>query len=239
MSKSYSLGSDLRDFLRGLLDDEGREHSAGLEWGPRVTLAGLKDNYAPQKVKPFTATPGGIDNLGLHSTDNFIVPGMGEFVVDFSGYFRVARDHPTTNDWATCEVLVNIIDLKLVGQHKDLGKISVSLNPDYLSSGQIFPATVPGPKAPKACRIATSAIFELHQLGLTVFNKEPILLMNKSIKSIPPVDDPSGHALIFRVPLFDRADPTGKPKAYLDSLKYGADHYLTKSEVKAFRSLRP
>src|SRR5438876_1940936 len=53
------------------------------EWGPRVNLKGLKDLYAPQTVKPFTATPGGIDNLALSSTDSFLIPGKGEMKVDF------------------------------------------------------------------------------------------------------------------------------------------------------------
>src|SRR3954453_23932592 len=38
-----------------------------VEWGPRVDLTKLKDNFAPQEVKEFTVPPGGIDNLGLHS----------------------------------------------------------------------------------------------------------------------------------------------------------------------------
>ncbi len=234
MSESQELGAQLREFLRGLLGDKGREHQAGILWGPRVDLAGLKELYAPQKIVPFTATPGGIDNLALHSTDTFTIPGQGEYTIDFKGYFRVARENPTTNDWTTSEVLVNIIDLKLHGQQKDIGEITVSLNPDIVSSGQIFPATAPG--GPKACRIATGAVFDLSQLGVSVFNKEPILLMNENVKSIPPVDDPSGHALIFRVPLYNRANPSGKPMAYLTSLRYGADNYLTESEVISIRA---
>ena len=36
----------------------------GLEWGPRVDLTGLKENFAPQEVKQFTIPAGGIDHLG-------------------------------------------------------------------------------------------------------------------------------------------------------------------------------
>jgi hypothetical protein len=232
----YELGSQLRDFLRGLLDvtkTSGPPAAASLaapgqrQWGPRVNLAGLKENYAPQTVTPFTVTPAGIDNLALHSTDAFTIPGRGEFTIDFKGYFRVARDHPTTNDWATSEVLVNIVDLKLYGEHEATGRVTVSLNPDILSTGQIFQAQAAG--GVKACRIATAAVFDVPKLGVSVFNKEPILLMNRGIKSIPPVDDPSGHALIFNVPLFDRKDPEGKPLAYLTSLRYGADNYITEA----------
>jgi hypothetical protein len=254
MSGSRELGTEFREFLRGLLDvpeaaargdhvEKGPDR-LGVEWGPRLDLTGLKDNYAPHKVEPFTATPGGIDNLVLRSTDTFTIPGMGEYTVDFSGYFRVARGNPTTTDWATCEVLVNMLDLKLVGQHKDLGEIRVSLNPDILSTGQIFPtAAAAAPHAVvavgqqvKACRIATAAVFDIPQLGVSVFNKEPVLLMNENIKSIPPVDDPGGHALIFKLPLFNRKDPQGKPVAYLTSLRYGAENYITHAEAKAFQA---
>ncbi|HBL26175.1 MAG TPA: hypothetical protein DD490_04995 [Acidobacteria bacterium] len=212
----------------------------GLEWGPRVDLTGLKENFAPQEVKQFTIPAGGIDHLGLHSTDVFTIPGMGEFSVDFSGYFRVARAHPSTFDWAAAEVRVNIVDLRLFGRNEALGEIAVRLNPDILSSGQIF-ATKPREdgnsvaEEPKACRIATAAVFELRKLGLSVFNKEPILLMNEHITRVPPVDDPSGHALLFRLPLYNLQDPKGEPVAYLTSLRYGADHYLTEGEVRTIK----
>jgi hypothetical protein len=232
MSDSFELGSQFRDFLQGLLQVRGQQ--AATQWGPRVNLTGLKDHYAPHKVQPYTVTPAGIDNLALHSTDVFMIPGKGEFTVDFTGYFRVARDHPTTTDWTTFQLSVNIIDLKLQGQHKDLGEISVHLNPDVLSTGQIFPAA--SQQGPARCRIATGVIFDLPQAGLSVFNKEPILLMNEHVTSIPPVDDPNGHALLFMLPLFDRANPTGKAVAHLTSLRYGADNYISEAAAKAFQA---
>lgn len=214
---------------------EPKEHQ--FEWGPRVKLAGLKENYKGTRVTPHTVTPGGIDNLALHSTDIFTIPGKGEFTVDFKGYFRVARDHPTTNDWTTFDVLVNITDLRLQGEHKQLGKVTVNLNPSILSSGQIFHATSPG--GPAKCRIATATVFDLPQAGIRVYNKEPILLMNEHVKSIPPVDDPNGHALLFMLPLFDYNKSSEKPLAYLTSLRYGADNYLSEAEVKHFHSSIP
>ena len=233
MSESYELGSQFREFLKGVLDEKERGPQYGVKWGASVNLTGLKDNYKGTKVKPYTVPPGGIDNLALHSTDIFRIPGKGEFSVDFSGYFRVARDNPTTKDWSTFEILVNIIDLKMYGKHKDLGEIAVSLNPDVLSTGQLFPAGAP--QAPAKCRIATGVVFDIPQFGLSVFNKEPILLMNEHVTSVPPVDDPNGHALLFLLPLFDRANPSGKPVAHLTSLRYGADNYITESEAKSFR----
>jgi hypothetical protein len=213
-----------------------KRHRAKTLWGPKVDTRRLKERFAPQEVEPFTVPRGGIDNLGLHSTDVFTVPEQGEFTVDFKGFFRVARDHPTSEDWTTAEVLVNIVELKLYGEDESLGRITVSLNPDIVSSGQIFSAQ--GPAGPKACRIATPAIFDLPQLGMSVFNKEPILLMNERVVAIPPVNDPNGHALLFRLPLFDREEPNGSPRAYLTSLRYGADHYLEKREVETLREGR-
>ena len=94
----------------------------------------------------YTVPPGGIDNLALHSTDIFTIPGKGEFSVDFSGYFRVARDHPTTTDWTTFEIFVNITDLRLFGQHKDLGEIAASGR--HLSAGVVWQSIVePGQAA--------------------------------------------------------------------------------------------
>lgn len=217
-----------------------------VEWGPRVALRGLKDNFAPQDVKDFTVPPGGIDNLGLHSTDVFDIPGYGQFEVDFNGYFRVARSNPSSTEWGTPMIRVNIVDLRLFGRNDKLGDIGVSLNPDILASGQIFPySRKPGAKAATAtepevvaCRIAVGAVFNVSGIGTSVFNKEPILLMNESLSRIPPVNDPSGHALLFRLPLFDVKNPNGEPVAFLTSLRYGADHYLTREEVQAIRERR-
>jgi uncharacterized protein DUF6073 len=221
-----------------------------IEWGPRVDLKGLRENFAPQQVKDFTVQPGGIDNLGLHSTDVFEIPGQGQFEVDFNGYFRVARSQPKSFEWGTPMIRVNIIDLRLFGQHDQLGEIGVTLNPDILASGQIFPTSMRPEKAtgttdpattdPAAasCRIAVGAVFTLPAVNIVLFNKEPILLMNQNLTRIPPVDDPNGHALLFKLPLFNVQDPNGEPAAFLTSLRYGADHYLTRDEVNAIRERR-
>jgi uncharacterized protein DUF6073 len=227
-----------------------------IEWGPRVDLTNLRDNFAPQQVRDFTVPPGGIDNLGLHSTDVFEIPGQGRFEVDFDGYFRVARAQPKSFEWGTPMIRVNIIDLRLFGQHDKLGEIGVSLNPDILASGQIFPTSmrpeakaatslspvatdpVAADPAAAACRIAVGAVFTVPALGASLFNKEPILLMNQNLTRIPPVDDPNGHALLFRLPLYNVQDPHGEPMAFLTSLQYGADSYLTRDEVVAIRERR-
>lgn len=212
-----------------------------VEWGPRVDLTGLRDNFAPQEVKAFTVQPGGIDNLGLHSVDVFEIPGQGSFEVEFDGFFRVARANPSSFTWGEPTIRVNILELQLAGQHPQLGEIHVSLNPDVLASGQIFSrmaasATEKADTAqPVACRIAVGAVFTVPAIGTSLFNKEPILLMNNNLTKIPPVDDPNGHAMLFKLPLFSVAAPHSEPVAFLTSLRYGADNYLTRDEVRAIR----
>lgn len=212
-----------------------------IHWGPRVDLTGLQNNFAPQEVKDYTIPKGGIDNLGLHSTDVFEIPGRGQFEVDFHGYFRVARANPSSYEWGVPMIRVNIIDLRLFGQHDQLGEIGVTLNPDILASGQIFPVSMnrrtkeETTEPVAACRIAVGAVFTIPTLNVAIFNKEPILLMNERLSRIPPVDDPNGHALLFKLPLFNIDDPQGEPVAFLTSLRYGADNYLTRSEFRAIR----
>lgn len=230
MSDAYRLGGELRDLLRGFLEGKTTEVS----WGPKIKLEGLPDLYAPQRTKRFFPTQGGIDNLALSSTDVFVIPGKGEFKADFSGYFRVARQNPTRDEWAPSEVYVNMIDIRLKGQADGLGPINVSLNPRFVSAGQVFASD--GPEAAKACRIAAGVSFEMPELGVTAFNKEPILLMNKGINAIPPVEDPNGVAHLFLLPLYDHRNPDGTPVAYLSSLRYTVGDYITREAADRLRA---
>ena len=158
---------------------------------------------------------------------------MGEFAVDFKGYFQVARAHPTTRDWATADVHVNMTDIRLSGHDDNLGPINVRLNPEITSSGQTF---APGtPNGAAKCRIATAVLFEAPDMGVALFNKEPILLMNDAIESIPPVEDPNGAAHIYRLPLYDVSAPDDVPFAYLMRLNYTVGNYLPRDEAERIR----
>ena len=157
---------------------------------------------------------------------------MGEFKVKFDGYFRVARENPTTEDWATAEVYVNMIDIFLRGNVPGIGQITVRTNPDVVSPGQVLAPG--GPRIPAKCRIGAAAIFDVPGMS-TLFNKEPILLMNNGIKSIPPVEDPNGVAHLSYLPLYDRTYPKGRPVAYLTSLKYPVGNYITRAQAKRIR----
>ncbi len=203
-------------------------------WGEEVVTSNLKELYAPQKIRPFSINTEGIDNLALSSTDTFVIPKRGKFKVKFEGFFRVAREKATSKDWANGDVYVNMIEINLKGASKELGNISVKINPDYVSAGQVFSSG--NAAAAGQCRIATSVMFEAPSMNSTLFNKEPILLMNNAIKSVPPVEDPNGTAHIYYIPLFDTKDPNGKPVAYLTSLRYTVGTYLTKEDVTKLRA---
>lgn len=235
MTTSTSLAARIVAFVARLFGHGPREVPRGREpWGRKANVAGLPDLYAPQPVRKFSATPGGIDNLALSSQDTFFIPGRGEFTVGFEGYFKVARENPTSRDWATADFYVNMVDLQLTGRSDQLGPMQVRLNPDVVSSGQVFAA---GAEAAAAkCRIATGAVFSLPDQQLSVFNKEPILLMNDAIESVPPVEDPNGEARIYRLPLYDTRNPDGPPAAYLTRLRYTVGNYLTRTEVDAVRA---
>lgn len=255
MTEFSQFGQNLRDLIVALIGSNGdavdtsllreiREQLAALNakgqrkiaWGPVVdtTKKNLKALFAGTEVKKFSATPGGIDNLALSSTDVFSIPGRGDFSVNFDGYFEVTRDDPTTDKWATREVFVNMTDLNLQGKSDELGPIKVRLNNDIVSAGQVFPAGAEA--AASKCRIATGAEFEMSALGVTAFNKEPILLKNDAIESVPPIEDPNGIAHVYELPLFDKKNPDGKPVAYLQSLRYTVGNYITPNAKLAFKS---
>src|SRR5712691_4507590 len=143
-------------------------------WGPRIETRALRQLYAPQEIRPFTATPAGIDNLALSSIDTFLIRNNGKHEkheVHFEGYFQVARGQPTTNSWDTCEVYVNMTDIILHAKSSvaGLGRIKVQKNPDVVSAGQVFAAG--GKNTLAACRIAASVIFEVPERKMSLFNK--------------------------------------------------------------------
>lgn len=200
-----------------------------------MSVRGLPDLYAPTRIRKHFATPGGIDNLSLTSADTFVIPGHGEFTVKFEGYFRVARGNPSSREWANAEWQVNMVDLRLTGSSKELGRLNARLNTGAISPGQVFAAGAVASAA--KCRIATAATFEIAEMKLTVFNKEPILLMNDAIDSVPPIEDPNGEAHIYRLPLFDVRRPNGSAVAYLTRLRYTVGNYISKEQANQWRAI--
>jgi hypothetical protein len=217
-----------------LLTEDGKVAS-----GVRIAHEQLPDLFAPRQVQPFTPPPTGIDNLGITSTDKFYVPGKGEFTVNFQGYVRVARSRPSAGDWINAEVYTNLIEMRMLGQTNGMGSISVSLNPDYLSTGQLSTPfedrCLAQPE--KACRMAVGAFFDVPSLGLTLFNKEPIELTIDNVRAIPPAGNPGMGRIYRMLPLFDRNNPGGAPVAFLTALNFAMGTYLTEEELATWRQL--
>lgn len=199
-----------------------------IKYGPQIDLEGVPNLFGPQTVTPFTPPPTGIDNLGITSVDTFKVPGVGEFTVEFEGYVRVVRSTPTTHEWSTTEVYTNLVEMHMRGESTELGPIDVTLNSDCLSTGLIrTPFEAEDERKPeKACRMAVGAVFSLPKLGLTLFNKEPVLLTIDHVRSIPPAGNPGQGQIYQMLPLFDVANPDAEPVAYLTSLSFRMGTYL-------------
>jgi len=208
-------------------------------YGPEVNLDLLQDLFAPQTVPPFTPPPTGIDNLGISSTDTFYVVGKGDFTVDFRGFVRVARSVPTTDEWTSSEVYTNLIEMRMVGEAPGIGRIIATLNPECLSTGQLRTpfADMHCEQPEKACRMAVGALFRLPQLGLVLFNKEPIELTIDNVRAIPPAGSPGVGRIYRMLPLFNMDDPDGAPVAYLTALDFAMGTYITKAELEALREL--
>lgn len=209
--------------------------------GVLIDHSALENLFSPREVAPFTPPPTGIDNLGITSTDRFFIPQMGEFIVDFTGYVRVARSKPTAADWVNAEVYTNLIELLMIGRAEGIGEILVTLNPEYLSTGMLrTPFESMCEQQPeKACRMAVGAIFTVPKLGLKLYNKEPIELTIDQVRAIPPSGNPGVGRIYRMLPLFrtDSASVGQPPAAYLTSLNFAMGTYLTPAELTRLRGL--
>lgn len=202
-------------------------------YGRPVTTDGVPNRYSGTDVTPWTPPVPGIDNLGITSVDTFAVPGVGEYTVSFSGYVRVVRSEPTHDEWSKAEVYTNLIEMKMEGSCEELGPITVTLNPDCLSAGQIRtpfdPYAGEGPAA-KACRMAVGAIFDMPKLGLKLVNKEPIILTIDDVRQIPPAGSPGKGQIYRMLPLHDINRLDDAPVAYVTSLRFTMGGYLPEEE---------
>ncbi|MFC3448572.1 DUF6073 family protein [Amycolatopsis speibonae] len=206
-------------------------------YGRPVSTDGVPNIYRGATVVPWTAPDPGIDNLGINSVDTFAVPGVGEYTVPFDGYVRVVRSEPTSRDWHQAEVYTNLIEMKMVGECEELGRITVTLNPQCLSTGQIRtpfdPYAGEGPSA-KACRMAVGAMFDMPKLGLKLANKEPIILTIDDVRQIPPAGAPGKGQIYRMLPLHDIEHFEEQPVAYVTSLRFNMGGYITEEEIATF-----
>ncbi|GAB3159135.1 hypothetical protein GCM10027290_63610 [Micromonospora sonneratiae] len=205
-----------------------------IKYGRPVTTDGVPNVYAGAPVVPWTPPEPGIDNLGISSVDTFAVPGVGEYTVEFKGWVRVVRSTPTSDEWSNAEVYTNLIEMKMVGECEELGRITVTLNPECLSAGQIRtpfdPYAGEGPSA-KACRMAVGAIFDMPKLGLKLMNREPIILTIDDVRSIPPAGAPGKGQIYRMMPLYDINAADDEPIAYLTSLRFAMGGYLAPEQM--------
>lgn len=207
-------------------------------WGrvldPEGVVELYKDDGAPTRHVRGVHPPAGIDHMRLQTHDVFRIPGMGEFEVDFAGYFKVQRSEPDTHVFNEATVYVNFLDLKLFGEHEKLGSITVDLNPDVVSAGNTFPAR---DGINEACRINVAARFHIERLGKTLFNKTPIQLKNESVKGIPTIGE-GGEAYVNALPLYAADDPNGELFGYVEELHYQVLDYATHEETAAYKEAR-
>jgi len=210
-----------------------------LGWGPILDRSNLENLYEPQEApQKYTPPRAGIDNLGISSRDAFQIPGVGEFVVDFEGYVRVARSEPTSDNWAEAEVYTNMFDMCMRGEAEGIGEIVVTLNPEYMATGQIrTPPEELDPETPdKKCRMCVNALFEAKGVGKTFFNKEPIILAIDEVRSIPPAGNPGWAGITQNMlPLYDVENPDGQPAAYLTSLQFRMGSYTTQANITSIQ----
>jgi hypothetical protein len=173
------------------------------------------------ELQLFTMPEGGTDRLNFITWDTIEVLGKGEEVIEFHGSYTIERDNPTSADWAEASVNIAMRELNLDGISSFVGRIhaSVSPEPGRSSGGQVRPGTTyTAPDSPKMCQMYGYVQFELVDLGMTVFNKEAILLEH-NITHIPPVGQGGGTKERVNIELYRTDDPDGSPVAILHRVK--------------------
>lgn len=205
-----------------------------MAWGRVLETSHLNelfaDDGAPRKHIRGVHPPAAIDHMRLKTIDTFRIPGMGEFKVPFEGYFKIARSEPDTEVWDKATVYVNFLDLKLFGEHDELGDIVVTLNQNVVSAGNTFP----GRDGSVACRINVAAEFHIEKLGDVLFNKVPIQLKNDDVQGIPTIGE-GGQAYVGSLPLYKTSDPNGELFGYVEELEYQVLNYSTREEVELYQ----
>lgn len=172
------------------------------------------------ELRVFRMAAGGLDRLNFGTWDTIEVDGYGEDTVEFRGYYVIERENPTSADWRDASVDIHMRELNVSGVSQKFGRIRASTNPDMGDSGgQVRAGTAYAfHDSPKLCAMYGFMQFELADVGITVFNKEPILLEHK-ITHIPPVGQGGGTREGVDYPLYLKSDPDGPPVATLKRVK--------------------
>jgi hypothetical protein len=163
---------------------------------------------------------GGTDRLSFITWDTIEVVGQGEEVIEFHGHYAIERSNPTSADWSEASVVIKMRELNVEGVSKFVGRVRVSVNPEVgESGGQVRAGTVyASGDSPKLCQMYGHMQFELLDMGMTLFNKEPIALEH-TITHIPPVGQGGGTKERVDIPLYRKDAPDSDPVAILHRVK--------------------
>ena len=167
-----------------------------------------------EELRLFTMPEGGTDELTFLTWDTIEVPGLGEDTIELTGHYRIEREDPTSADWVEGSVRIHM--------REKFGRLHASVNGDIgkESQGEVKAGTTyPGvADSPKMCVMEGYMKFELPGLGITVFNKEPIVLQH-TITHIPPIGQGGGTRGRVAVDLYADAADGAAPLAILREVK--------------------
>jgi hypothetical protein len=193
--------------------------------GAAESAAGVRMATDPMarlaQLQLFALPPGGVDHLYFEVTDRIEVPGLGEDVVTMSGTYKIRRSDPTTNNWSTATIDVQMVDLDVRGTGRLIGEVHAGLNPDRLTLGRVGPAggdmLAKKPK-PTPCRFAAFMQFTLPGRNMVLVNKDPIPLLH-TITHIPPIGQGGGTPGEVAIGFYDRNNLDGPAVAILKAVK--------------------
>ena len=170
----------------------------------------------------FTIPEGGVDRLHFVTWDTIEVIGFPEETIEFQGHYVIQRATPTSASWEEASIDIAMLELAVEGRSPTFGRISAAVNPDAgrRSGGQVKAGgTYIGyAHSPKLCQMLGYMTFTLHDRGLTVFNKDPIVLEHH-ITHVPPVGQGGGTRGRVEIYLYHIDNPDGPPVAILRQVK--------------------
>lgn len=173
-------------------------------------------------LRVLTMPAGGADRLNFTVWDTIDVFGYGEDTVELKGHYVIERANPTSSNWAEASVNIVMREMEVSGVSKLFGPVRAFINKQIgiQSQGQVRPGTVyPGLlDSPKMCIMEGYMAFEVTDLPIKLFNKQPIILQH-NITHIPPIGQGGGTRDGVSVDLYLVNDPNAKPVASLKRVK--------------------
>jgi hypothetical protein len=173
-------------------------------------------------LRLLTLPQGGTDRLNFATWDTIEVPGRGEDTFQLRGHYVIERANPSSAVWHEGSVNIRMRELFVSGVSQKFGRVEVTVNDDIgiTSGGQVRSGTryPEFPDAPKLCEMAGFMMFKLVDIGIDVYNKEPILLQHY-ITHIPPVGQGGGTGGRVAVNLYRLGDSNDEPVAILREVR--------------------